>query len=162
MIKKVEGDLLSFKNWCAIVHCCNLYHNFGAGLAKTIAQKFPEALEADKKTVKGSFNKLGSYSRTNGDKIIYNLYAQVGIGNNGDPLKRNVRYDSLHDGLYKIFQEVQRNGRTLAIPKYMGCDRAGGDWIIAEKIIESVWNRFPIGLYIVGLPDYGKRQIQTM
>jgi len=72
---------------------------------------------------------------------IFNLYSQEGIGNLGDPLGRNARYDAIHDGLYRICEHIQtfkeQDTYTLALPE-IGCGLAGGDKRIVHAIMESV------------------------
>ena len=45
--------------WHGMVHCCNLYHAFGAGIAKQIKIKYPGAYEADCESMYGDNLKLG-------------------------------------------------------------------------------------------------------
>lgn len=134
--------------WHGMVHCANLYHTFGAGIAKQIKIKYPSAYQADCETPKGSEKKLGTYSSSHeNDKSIYNLYAQVGIGNDGDPLKRNCRYDHIHDAMWLVCEYIiDTKGNLpyiLGIPYGMGCGLAGGEWSIVYSILEFIENQFP-------------------
>ena len=45
-----------------IIHGCNCFRSFGAGIAKSIKERYPEAYEADLNTGHGDKNKLGHYS----------------------------------------------------------------------------------------------------
>ena len=133
--------------WHGMVHCANLYHAFGAGIAKQIKTRYPDAYKADCETMRGSEKKLGSYSFGNGEgRSIYNLYGQVGIGNDGDPLKRNCRYDHIHDGLWSICEDIidmkDDGPYILAIPHGMGCGLAGGDFRIVYSILEFIEKQF--------------------
>lgn len=152
-MKTINSDIFKGK-WNGMVHCANLYHTFGAGIAKIIKTKYPEAYKADMKTHYGCESKLGWFSvakeeAENGEiKSIFNLYAQVGIGNNKDPLERNCRYDYLHDGVWRICKDISESlsygeEYVLAFPHGMCCGLAGGDWSIAEAILKSVNQRFP-------------------
>jgi hypothetical protein len=50
MITYRIGNLLEEPDLTHIAHQCNLYHNFGAGLAAQIAKKWPRALEWHKQS----------------------------------------------------------------------------------------------------------------
>jgi len=133
--------------WNGMVHCANLYHTFGAGIAKQIKIKYPSAYQADCETPKGSEKKLGTYSSSyENDKTIYNLYGQVGIGNDGDPLKRNCQYDHIHDAMWLVCEHiVDTKGNSpyiLGIPYKMASDRAGGSWRIIEAILSDIEYHF--------------------
>jgi O-acetyl-ADP-ribose deacetylase (regulator of RNase III) len=129
-----------------LVHCCNLYHNFGAGIAKQIKKRYPQAFEADKKTSYGDVRKLGTCSHAhveNGDFFIINIYAQNGIGNDGNALNRNLSYDALYNALHILcggacFQESV----TIGVPDMIGCGLAGGERSIILAMLESLEKRF--------------------
>ena len=64
-MKTIKGDLVKLAikgEFDLIIHGCNCFCTMGAGIAKTIKQKFPEAYEADLKTEKGDKAKLGTIS----------------------------------------------------------------------------------------------------
>ena len=67
-MKKITGDLIKLAlegEFDVIVHGCNCFCTMGAGIAKTIKQKFPAAYEADLQTVNGDKSKLGQISWAN-------------------------------------------------------------------------------------------------
>jgi O-acetyl-ADP-ribose deacetylase (regulator of RNase III) len=87
MLKRVKGDLIKLvyeDNFDVIVHGCNCYNSMGAGIARSIANSFPQAEEADRKTMAGDYNKLGNYTKATGfaDPMnsfqIINAYTQYG------------------------------------------------------------------------------------
>ena len=69
----------------------------GAGIAKQIKDKYPEAFEADRKANLNKENRLGYFSfcllDSNPSKRIINLYTQEGTGEG-----RQVDYE----GFYKV------------------------------------------------------------
>lgn len=139
----ITGDIFKSQYWDAMGHCANLYHTMGAGIARTIKQKYPEAYRADCQTINGSKDKLGSAScaQLKDGSYIFNLYAQEGIGGP----KRNLRYDYLHDSISKVLQWGQKKFPekfVFAVPYGIGCGLAGGDWRIVEKILEVVDSKF--------------------
>jgi O-acetyl-ADP-ribose deacetylase (regulator of RNase III) len=137
------------------VHCANLYHVMGGGIAAVISKRYPALMLADKnQTVRGDTDKLGRFSFVKYDTSIwYNLYGQMGIGNDSTPLGRNVRYDAIHDGLHRVsnhlLSHVETDGKTILAMPAMGCGLAGGDFRILKSIVESVEEHFtPRGLEI--------------
>lgn len=55
--KEVNGDLIKLAlsgKFTAIAHGCNCYKTMGAGIAKQIAERFPNVFEADKATMLGA------------------------------------------------------------------------------------------------------------
>jgi O-acetyl-ADP-ribose deacetylase (regulator of RNase III) len=159
-MNKIKGSIFEGE-WNGMVHCANLYHTFGAGIAKIIKSKYPKAFEADLETDYGyKSDKLGWFSvgREETDageiKSIFNLYAQEGIGPTGRSFNRNCRYDDLHDGVWRICESINDDLKedetyTLAFPHGMCCGLAGGDWNIAEAILHSVSKRFPKIKFVV-------------
>ena len=62
-MKIIKADILSNidpNRLTIILHGCNCFHTMGAGIAKYLANKFPEVLKADQTTIKGDTGKLGS------------------------------------------------------------------------------------------------------
>jgi len=137
MIRYVDGDLIKLANnnqFDVIFHCCNCFCTMGSGIAPQIKNAFPEAYEADCKTVSGDNNKLGTISYTeNTSPIVVNLYGQFGYGNRkfGKP---DVNYDALRSAI-KLMKE-KFSGKLFGGPK-IGAGLAGGDWSIIEKILEE-------------------------
>lgn len=157
-MKHFNKDLFKGE-WDGIVHCANLYHTMGGGIARIIARDFPEALEADKTTARSDVSKLGTFSRasivrsaeTPNSKAklfeIFNLYGQMGMGNDGHPMNRNARYDAIYDGMFKICEFIvasyQNKPYILGIPYGMASMLAGGDFNVVEAILQSVESHFP-------------------
>lgn len=148
-MKVIDGDIFSGA-WDGMVHCANLYHTMGGGIARIIKERFPEAYEADCQTRRSDVKKLGTFSRAvihlPESFEIFNLYGQMGMGSDGHPLRRNARYDAIYDGVWSIcdFISKERNGApyVLAFPYKMASDLAGGDWAIVEAILQSVESHF--------------------
>lgn len=144
-MKTIKGNIFD-GDWDGIAHCCNLFHTWGAGIAKQMKQRFPAAFAADEATIHGSENKLGNFSYADCNSItVFNLYAQIGVGNDGDPLNRNCQYDFIHDSLYRVCKHIEKNypqeSYILALPM-IGCGLAGGDEKIVYAILESVESHF--------------------
>jgi len=146
-MKIINGDIFKGE-WNALGHCCNLYHTWGAGIVVPIKKLYPEAYVADLTSPKGSENKLGDYSFVDTEgKRIYNLYGQVGIGNNGHPLNRNCQYDFIFNALYRACEHIVANlivkgGKTIFALPAIACGLAGGRLSIIEAIIQEVEKDF--------------------
>lgn len=135
-MRKIKGDLIELAidgEFDLIIHGCNCFCTMGAGIAKTIKLKFPEAYKADLKTEKGDKSKLGTISVTeteteNGKLIIVNGYTQFNWRGNGN----KADYDAIRN----VFQKVKEkfSGLRIGYPA-IGAGLAGGDWNIISEII---------------------------
>jgi len=146
MLFEVKADLLEYPVQ-GIIHQCNCFHTMGAGLAKRIANKYPEAYDADLKTMLGDYKKLGefSYTLTKDGKTVFNLYSQYRYGRD----QRHTLYDSVCNGLVKVKSYAEEHKlETLGLPENMGCRLGGGSWRIVKAIIYDIFYDASIKLYI--------------
>jgi O-acetyl-ADP-ribose deacetylase (regulator of RNase III) len=130
----------------AIGHFCNAHHMMGGGIALRIKEKYPEAYEADLKTIRGDKEKMGtfSYAVLPNNKHIINCYTQFGFG-----VGRQTNYEAVCSSLEKVHDFLIANGlRTFGLPKRAGCVLGGGDYRIVRAIIECVFSDSPLDLYI--------------
>jgi hypothetical protein len=146
-MKQFKGNLLD-SDVDVMVHVCNLYHTFGSGIAYYIRKKYPNVYQADLDTEYDCESKLGTFSKDwiEDNRLIYNLYAMYGIGNDGSPLHRNLSYDHFYNGLYRICCDVKDTFKlipiVIGVPKYIGCCRAGGSWDIVESILKDIESQY--------------------
>ncbi len=131
-------------------HQANCFHTMGAGIARQIKEKFPEAYKADcRDSINGDRGKLGTFTYAEADffpgKFIYNLYSQFTFGHGKQTL-----YDPMVEGLEKLRIHAISKGLTkLGMPYNMGCTLGGGNWSIVKAIVNSVFLEDPeIDLYI--------------
>lgn len=133
MLKTTKGDLLAMgqaNEFDIIVHGCNCFNVMGAGIAKQIATQFPDAAHADKETLSGDRNKLGTYTiGMHGRLVILNAYTQYGTSNNGGDV---FDYDAFQRVLSKI---ALRFGKWRIGFPMIGTGLAGGD---PERIIRML------------------------
>ena len=137
-MNKIKGDLIELAiegNFDLIIHGCNCFCTMGAGIAKTIKQKFPEAYKADLETEKGDKSKLGEISwvktqTENGELIIVNGYTQFNWRGSG----RKTDYDAIREVFRKVKKEFL--GLRIGYPA-IGAGLARGDWKIISEIIEQ-------------------------
>lgn len=140
-MKHVKGDLIKLAlegHFDVIVHGCNCKHTMGAGIAKTIAGVFPSAYTADKDTIYGDKDKLGTISYTlvknNEGKtvVVVNAYTQFDYDNR----KLQIDYDALELAFKQIKTLFHRY--RIGYPA-IGAGLAGGDWSRISGIINRVF-----------------------
>lgn len=108
----------------------------GAGIAYHIANKIPEAYQADLKTLKGDKSKIGKFSKATvkrGDHelTVINAYTQYHYGG-GD----NFSYNTFYQLLNSI--KEQYGDKRIGLP-LIGCGLAGGDEQVILEIVEEVF-----------------------
>jgi len=103
----------------------------GAGIAKGIKATFPEAFEADKKTEKGSKQKLGTCSFATIDGLsVVNAYTQFHFRGTG----MKADYNAIRGCMNWLKEHF--SGKRIGLPK-IGAGLAGGDWNIINSIIQE-------------------------
>ena len=135
-MKYIKGDLIKLAltgNFEVIAHGCNCMCTMGAGIAKTIKSKFPEAYQADCATEKGDKNKLGTCSfatckTENGFCDVVNAYTQYDYRGKGVL----VEYDAVRSCMNWLKKNY--SGKKIGLPK-IGAGLAKGNWNIIESII---------------------------
>ena len=139
-MKTIEGNIITYGIsglFDEILHGCNCHCNFGAGLAKEMKQRIPQAYKADLGTIKGDKSKLGAYSKAivNFDGhilTVLNCYTQYNYGWD----KQNADYDAIRKVFNSIYNEYKDSKLRFGIP-LIGAGLAGGDWNIIIKIIQE-------------------------
>lgn len=131
-----------------IAHGANCFCTMGAGLAKEIKRRLPEAYEADLKTSGGDPNKLGTASlasvrRGSVQFQVANLYTQYHWGSPRPPRDtREIRLQAIESSLRHLSVIVSAETR-LALPK-IGAGLAHGRWDEIEAVIGRVLPRTTI------------------
>lgn len=130
----IKGDLLQLalqKRFNVIVHGCNCFNTMGAGIAKQIALKWPQAAEVDRNTNMADKSKLGTYTVADTPccKVV-NAYTQYHFGmKNGPPFDYEA-FKTVLDKLCKDFPAGTKWGFPL-----IGCGLAGADEIKVLRIL---------------------------
>jgi len=145
-----------------IAHQANCFHIMGGGVAAAIRHRHPEVYDADLKTVRGSENKLGTFSKVSiGDKTFYNVYSQYNLsGGVGD---RATQYDMVDVGLRAVLDDIAGHHTifsddailtpaVLGIPYNYGCVLGGGSWRIVEAIIYDIFESSPVDVLLCEWP----------
>ena len=159
MIDLIEGNLLDFPNDINVIaHSCNTRNIMGAGIAKQIKDRYPEAYEADWRAFNSNYGvTLGKFSKADiGDcKYIYNMYTQATIGTG-----REVDYEKFWQALKRVEQDLfemkiskhEYDGSpppVLGLPWGISCGLAGGNWEIISAMINDIFVDSPIKVCIV-------------
>lgn len=150
MIEYREGSLLEQEDLTHLIHQANLYCTFGSGLALAIKKKFPEAYQADLRTMKGDLKKLGSWSTAEceGFGWVINLYSQIGISST----ERTTSYDALVKGLTGLERVLRDPAYKVGIPYKLGCGLANGSWPIVSAIISDIFEKSSVNVVICKRP----------
>jgi O-acetyl-ADP-ribose deacetylase (regulator of RNase III) len=151
MIRK-KGDLVRLfekEFFDIIAHGCNCMGIMGAGIAKQIAEKYPNALSVDIEH-KSKFNnpteQMGTFSVLNiGDyKRIYNLYTQIKPGKHFDFESFKLALKAMKNDLPCSHTDSKIR---IGFP-YIGCGLGGFESKeLIEKTIKDELNEYDI--YIV-------------
>jgi O-acetyl-ADP-ribose deacetylase (regulator of RNase III) len=137
-VRILKGDLIQLAlsgEFDVIVHGCNCQCTMGAGIAKSIKSKFPEAYKADRGTPKGDKSKLGRFSwakikRGAVEFVVVNAYTQF----HWRDAPVLVDYEAIRQVMKAV--KAQFHTRSIAYPK-IGAGLAGGSWEIIEQIIDE-------------------------
>ena len=137
-MKTCRGDLLRLADEGAfdvIAHGCNCFCTMGAGIAKSVAARFPQAFEADRKTSKGEQTKLGTCSfaeieTPHGNLTVVNAYTQFHYRGRGD----KADYEAIRSCMRWLAEHYSH--ARIGLPK-IGAGLAGGDWPRIERIIDE-------------------------
>lgn len=158
MIREIKGDLLESK--CDIIaHQVNCKGVMGAGVARQIRdkilsecqyqtyQKICRRKEADFLLGKNLYFKVG-------EQYICNMFAEnIPTGKGLD-----TNYEALDNCFKKLKREACKKNMTIAIPGYIGCGLAGGDWkTVYAAIILPLFKNSSVDFTIVYHPDSMKR-----
>ena len=183
-IPLISGNLLDFPTHCEtdpdkyvginnIAHSCNCQNVMGAGIAKQIKDRYPQAFEADTERWGNEYNDGGNWRCQIGDyskavietqwthlphATIYNLYTQSGYSTKS----RQVNYEyfwkamkAMQEDLLFIQHETGEQ-QVLGLPYGISCGLAGGNWKIIKAIMEDIFLGSMIECYIVKYDDLGK------
>lgn len=133
MIREKKGKLLEASE-SIIVQTVNCKGRMGAGLARQIRERyFSERVVAEYKNLckKHGSELLGRCDliKVNETKWVANLFTEV--------IKCDMDYTALEVALENLKQKA--GCRSIALPGYLSCGLAGGDW---EKVYSMIWNIF--------------------
>ncbi len=138
-MKTIKGDLIKLAEqgeFDIIIHGANCFHCMGGGIAKQLADRYPEVAEADKKTEYGDRSKLGKWTEVIVENVftVVNAYTQYRWSSGSDVFE----YEAFQQFL-KLFAESVLycpSRIKIGFPQ-IGAGLAGGDWSRISKMIEK-------------------------
>lgn len=142
-----EGDLLEAPE-NILIHQTNSRGKMASGIAKQIAERFPEVKQSymDKYSVFGW--SLGDVQpvKVNNARTIINCCGQKYYGKDGGKYTDENSY-------YKIITLVaefteEQGYKSFAAPYLMGCGLGGGSWGLIESIAYSVLKHRPVDMIV--------------
>ena len=147
MVVYKTGDILSQENTTTVIgHQVNCMGAFGAGLAKQIRSKYPNAY-GDYATVCGMVQRdkllgqcilslaKGPYAGHPQARYVAHLFGQYRYGR-GECF---TDYTALRAALTSLHGTAKKFGYSVSLPFGIGCGLAGGDWNIVSAIIQEVF-----------------------
>lgn len=152
MIQVKHGDILkAFEEGCHIIcHQVNCRGRMNAGLAKSIAECWPEVKRDYEELCleQKAEDLLGTYLITPiDDHSVISIFGQLNYGRNSD-----VCYTS-YEALKCAFQTMQRAFSwwefypKIAFPYGLGCGLGGGDWNVVYQMIVDFFHDYDIVIY---------------
>ena len=130
-------DLAEAGEFDIVVQGCNCFNTMGGGIAREIRERYPVVASVDMETVKGDYNKLGTWTECDvivGDLgyvsnfTIINAYTQYSMSKGEDVFE----YTAFELILQKLCHAY--GDKRIGLP-YIGMGLAGGD---ADTIMEQI------------------------
>lgn len=125
-----------------IGHGVNCMGLMGAGIAKTVREKFPKTYAEYNQLCKDGHLKPGGYfAYPENDKVIVNLASQ---NKPGADASYGWLFSSLYGfaGLASQSERLERNGNLIALPE-IGCGIGGLEWDTVVKVLEAIEAIYP-------------------
>ena len=125
-------DLAEAGEFDIVVQGCNCFNTMGGGIAREIRERYPVVASVDMETVKGDYNKLGTWTACDaGEKsrfTVINAYTQYEMSKGEDVFE----YAAFELILQKLCHAY--GTKRIGLP-YIGMGLAGGDKnVILEQI----------------------------
>lgn len=146
-IKIIEGNILHYDK-DIIVQQVNCQGVMGGGLAKQILEKYPEVPKEYKKywakrrkKVNLTEQMLGEvlYVDTYDGRIIANIFGQDFIRKGVEDKEVYTKEWALLKGIEEVKNKAYELKLSVAIPTYIGCGMANGDWENIKPKIEEIF-----------------------
>lgn len=109
-----------------LIHVCNNKGVMGAGIAKEIKERIPEAFNVYKEEMRLGYVSYGGQ--------VCNMVAQDGYGRD----RRYLNYGALSQCLYNVKMDINYYNfdAEIVAPYMMGAGLAGGDWDVVIEMVE--------------------------
>ncbi len=141
MLKEIKGNLL---NACedVIAHQVNCKGVMGAGVAKQIKQNlmttdsFSEYCNLCKTMSANVLLGSNHWCKAYNGKDIVNMFGEdIPTGK-----KLDTNYNALNSCLLLLMKKAKEHSKSIALPGYLGCGLAGGDWNLVYDMIKNNYN----------------------
>ena len=149
MVRETLGDLLKY-DADILCHQTNFTGVMGGGIAATIREEV--LTDSQYMEYQALCEQLGEallgtvqYLPAKDGKTIANLFSQ----NDWDAGPVLTNYEALRACLNDVESYAREHGSTVALPGFIGCGIAGGDWKTVRRIIEEVFRESPVDCTIV-------------
>jgi len=127
-----------------LAHQVNCRGVMGAGVARQIKKMHPNSFNDYRAHIRQTNQPLGTCCLSvSGNKLIAHLFGQDGYGRD----KVYTDLDALEEAFSDLIAYAKPLGLTIAIPAYIGCGLAGGDWNEVSAMIDRVSGDMPIVAY---------------
>ena len=151
MIKEMKGDLLAVEEG-VIAHQVNCVGAMGAGIAKQIREKLLS--DAQFEHYKQLCETWGGHALGTCyfDEVSENKYVALLFAENIPTLKRiDTDYAALQSACDNLRLTAEQHNLPVAVPGYIGCGLAGGDWeFVYSNILIPTFKDYPYGFSIRG------------
>lgn len=143
-MREIEANLLESPECNIIAHQVNCKGVMGAGLALQIKNKYPKVFEeyrrfcndTPKTQLLGSSLVLPTYD----NKVIINVFAQYNFGY-GQCQTNYTAFSKSMDNAIVWCKELHKDHVKIGIPYKIGCNLAGGDWDVIQRILTDIENK---------------------
>jgi O-acetyl-ADP-ribose deacetylase (regulator of RNase III) len=132
-------DLAEAGEFDIVVQGCNCFNTMGGGIAREIRERYPVVASVDMETIKGDYNKLGTWTECDviaGDLgyvsnfTIINAYTQYNMSQGTDVFEY-VAFELILQKLCHAYGD-----KRIGFP-YIGMGLAGGNQVSIINIIEA-------------------------
>lgn len=130
-----SGNLLDVTHGI-ITHQVNCKGVMGAGLAKSLRNKYPSIYPSYRKyCLSGQFTPgMVQFIKQSESLYVCNLAGQYGYGVD----RQHTNYRDVAEALPKLYRFSVERSLPVYIPYLMGCNLGGGDWITVLGLIEKL------------------------
>ncbi len=142
MLKHAKGNLLDLAekgDFDVVIQGCNCFNAMGGGIAREIAERYPHVAEVDAQTIKGDYNKLGTYTKavvetdTDHSFILINAYTQFNMST-GEDVFEYVAFELILQKMLRLLGTY-----SIGLP-YIGMGLARGNKEVIMEMIEEFAN----------------------
>ena len=142
MLKHAKGNVLDMGengDFEVVIQGCNCFNAMGGGIAREIRERYPYVAEVDAETIKGDYNKLGTFTsapaEANGEAkfIIINAYTQYNMST-GEDVFEYTAFELILQKMLRLYGTYK-----IGLP-YIGMGLAGGNKDVIIEMIEEFAN----------------------